>query len=98
MMLYASDADATYANAAQTMTVGGTLSSFRIATAPNNGTWTFTVVKNGTDTTVTCSTAGGNSCSDTTHTASFVAGDTIAIKGVGGGAKPARWTAAYANS
>jgi len=28
----------------------------------------------------------------------FVAGDMIAIRGVGSGANPARWTAAYANS
>lgn len=43
----------------------------------------LTVQKNGSDTTITCRITGAaTTCNDTTHTASFVAGDTINIKAV----------------
>ena len=40
----------------------------------------FTVVKNGSDQTMTCTVGTGTSCSDSTHVFSFAAGDVIAIK------------------
>lgn len=45
------------------------------------GTRAYTVRKNGADTTITASSTGaGNTASDTAHTVSCVAGDTISIK------------------
>lgn len=40
----------------------------------------FTLYKNGSSTTLTCTVGTGTSCSDSTHVQSFVAGDVLAIQ------------------
>lgn len=44
------------------------------------GSGVFTVVKNGSTTSITCTMGTGTSCSDTTHTVSAVAGDIIGLQ------------------
>lgn len=59
------------------------------------GTWTFTIVKNGTATAVTC-TIGTDSCTDSSNTVSVTAGDDIGIKidtGSSGAAAMLSWSA-----
>lgn len=53
-----------------TATTGGVSSSSGV----------FTVLKNGSATTVTCTTGTATSCSDTTHVVSFVAGDVLSVQ------------------
>jgi hypothetical protein len=74
-----------------------------VETAPTAGhSWTFTVRKNGADTAVTCTIVGNGTlrtCSDTSHTAAFVAGDLISIRvsDVNNPAgTPGQWTAQFA--
>ncbi len=60
----------------------GTLSGLRVftsATPGNSNSWTFTIRKNSQSTGVTCTVSGSsaNSCTDTTHTITFAATDTI---------------------
>ena len=68
------------------MPVGGTLSNFNVLLdgAPGNAnSYTFTLRRNATtDTSVTCSISGSSavSCSDSTNSATFNAGDRISIK------------------
>lgn len=46
----------------------------------NSSAGVFTVLKNGSATSITCTTGTGTSCSDTTHTVSAVAGDIIGVQ------------------
>jgi hypothetical protein len=68
-----------------------TLSNFKVFTGAAGTvgkTWQFTVMKNNapiSPNSVTCTIAAATTCSDTTHTASFTAGDTIDIKVVATG-------------
>jgi hypothetical protein len=87
------------------MTVGGTLSQLRIRleanNAPASSSHTFVVRRNGVDTAVTCQIgSGSSSCSNSTSTAAFAAGDLISISAVPSGNPTdnldVRWTAKYA--
>jgi hypothetical protein len=101
-----SNANATESLVQQEMTVAGTLSQFRIrlaAAAGGNGTsYLFTVRKNGAATSVTCTaTAAATSCSDTTNSVTFAAGDLLSIEADPSTSQPTdnlevRWTAKYA--
>ena len=80
----------------------GTLSSFEfnVSSSPGFGaSWTVTVRKNGANTSVTCTISGAaTSCTDSSHTASFSAGDTLSIRIVGAGGPGAGtplWHATY---
>lgn len=88
----------------QIIPAAGTLQNFYVfvQAAPAAGrSWTLTVRKNGADTAVTCTIPGFNSqsCSDTTHTVSFAAGDLIAVHVTASAPAPAgtpgQWTAVY---
>jgi hypothetical protein len=61
----------------------GTVSDLKalVNTAPGNGnTWTVTVRKNGVNTAVTCTITNPNlTCTDTTHSVAFAAGDDIDV-------------------
>ena len=98
-------ADATEAQVQQEMTVAGTLSQLRIrlSAAAGGGTtsYTFNVRRNGVNTGVTCTATGAaTSCSDTTNSIAFSAGDRISIQAVPSATPPTdnlevRWTAKY---
>jgi hypothetical protein len=88
----------------QIVPVAATLSNFhvRLNGAPGTGdTYTFTVRRNGvSSTTVTCSISGGSatSCSDTTLSEPFAAGDLLSIMVTVGGTPTGRamlWTAQF---
>ena len=67
----------------QVLPIGGTLSNFhvRLHRTTAGDFWSFTVLKNSVDTSVSCTGLGSTaSCSDTTNSISFAAGDRIAIK------------------
>lgn len=68
---------------------GGDL-TFVFNTQPGADTWTFTLLKNGSATSVVATMTGAvNTCSDNTHTVSLAAGDRIAIYFTTTGADPA---------
>ncbi len=77
---------------------------FFVETAPAAGrTWTFTVRKNGSNTPVTCTILGNGvlrTCSDTTNSAAFAAGDLISIRisasSPAPSGTPGQWTAQFA--
>lgn len=79
------DIDSGFGNAAvnQTMPVAGTLSQFRVhlTVAPGStDTYVLTVYKNSVATALTCTVTGASStCSDTTNSVTFAAGDDIAV-------------------
>src|SRR5262249_43525825 len=63
----------------------GTVDTFNVTmgtTPPNSGeTVTFTVMKNGATTPLTCTvTRPATTCSDTTHSATFAAGDWVSVR------------------
>jgi hypothetical protein len=70
--------------AATTLAAGGKLANFTAtlgSSAGATGPVVFTVFKNGSSTSVTCSVAAGSStCSDASDTVSFAAGDTFAVE------------------
>ena len=74
----------------------GTFSNFRVKSI-SNPTGTLTITKNGTDTAITCSLSGNPAtCSDTTNSVSFAAGDTVTVHVTSvAGAKPVVWTIEY---
>ena len=88
--LFFSDVDATESSVEQTVPVAATLSQFyvRLSGAPDPPplsssvqSYTFTVHKNGGGTLVTCTISESNTtCSDTTNSVAFNAGDTISIE------------------
>jgi hypothetical protein len=55
--------------------------------AGTGGSFVYTLEKNGADTTVTCTLSGNSAltCNDTTHSATFAAGDTVSLKSVPSG-------------
>lgn len=62
------------------MPVPGTFSNLTVGfqTTITQGTWTVTMTKNGSATALTCTVQSGTqTCSDTTHTVSVVAADTV---------------------
>jgi hypothetical protein len=79
----ASTCTSTTLGAGKIMTSAGTLQSL-IVTAGTGGvnasSGVFTVLKNGSTTTMTCTTGTATSCSDTTHTVAYAAGDLISIQ------------------
>lgn len=81
--VYGGASTATEANVTMTMPTAGTLSKFygKLDVAPGGGaTRVFTLRKNGADTALTFTFgAGDTSKNDTTHSVSYVAGDTISI-------------------
>lgn len=97
----------TEAEADQVVPVTGTLSYFSVRLEGSPGAaasakaYTFTVRKNGADTTITCMTFEVTmNCSDTTNSVGFSAGDLITIGVQPSLANPAplamRWTAKFA--
>jgi hypothetical protein len=89
----------------QAMAVGGTVSNLyiRLDGSPgSSGSYTFTVRKNGADTTLGCMIPeSATSCSDTdaAHSVSFNAGDLLAIKAVptsSPSGRGMRWSAKFA--
>lgn len=65
------------------MSQPGVIRFLGVAVSPGGTTGAsgvFTVQKNGSDTTSTCTVGTSTTCSDSTHFVSFVAGDVIAIK------------------
>jgi hypothetical protein len=104
MGMFVSGSSATEAHVQQPMPVAGTLKDFyiRIDSALSAlNSETYTVRRNAVDTTLTCTITNGSgavTCSDTTHSVSFSAGDLISIGTSHGGAVPSqgtRWTAHY---
>ncbi len=84
------------------MPTGGTVNSFYvfIETAPGGAaSWTFTLRKNGVDTAVTCTVAGtAQICSDTAHSAAYVAGDLVSVRESSAGGpnnSAGQWTAVF---
>ena len=85
--------------------MGGTLSELRVRLSAAAGgagsSYAFTVRKNGVDTSVTCTIAvAATSCSDTTNSVSFSAGDLISVLADPSATQPTdnlevRWTAKY---
>jgi hypothetical protein len=82
-------ATTTVAHASTTMPTNGTIANFYVALAGAPGTaasgkaYDVTVYKNGSATAVTCQVLNtATTCSDVTHTASYVAGDSIAVETV----------------
>jgi hypothetical protein len=104
MGMFSSGSSATEGHVQQPMPVAGTLNNFYVridsALAATNSE-TYTVRKNAVDTALTCtitSVGGAVTCSDTTHSVSFAAGDLISIGTAHTGVVPtsgARWTAHY---
>jgi hypothetical protein len=93
---------ATEALAAVNLAAGGTLSNFTATLGSSSGATgpvVFTVFKNGTATSVTCSIpVPANSCSDSSDTITFAAGDTFALEiknQTGVFLIDADWTAGY---
>jgi hypothetical protein len=68
----------------QVMAAAGTLSNLYVRVNPANttGSYTFTILKNGVATVpaVSCSIGAASSCFDTTNSAAFAAGDTVALQ------------------
>ena len=94
--------DSTESMVEQVIPIGGTLSNFYASwEAAPGGTKnvTLTVRKNGADTSVKCTITGAaTSCSDTTNSVTFSAGDRISIGATSTdapGGKKARWTARF---
>jgi hypothetical protein len=78
------------------MTRAGTLQNLHV-TATANTTGTFTIIKNGVATTLTCALSANSTCNDTTHSVSIVRGDDIAIQISGAAtAKPATYNVEFA--
>ena len=102
--LFFSNVNATENVVDQVMAIAGTLANFyvRLDGSPGGATsYTLTVRKNGTDTTLTCVISGSAiACSDTTNSVSFSAGDLISVKSVPSATNPTaramRWTAKFA--
>jgi hypothetical protein len=93
---------ATESEVQQAMPTAGTISNFyvRLTGSPGTGNnYIFTVRKNGSSTTVTCTVSDSTtSCTDTGHSVSFVAGDTIDIMSVPNSnptGQGMHWTAKY---
>jgi hypothetical protein len=93
--------DGTESKVQSIIPAAGTVKNFYVLAQQGPGTgnsWTMTVRKNSTDTSVTCTISGTNTtCSDKSHTAVFAAGDLISVGVTGdGGAKPGTWSAVFA--
>jgi hypothetical protein len=90
-----------YAGSATRVPLAGTITDFAaMLSAPTaTGSYTFTVMKNGVDTSVTCTLTGAATlaCSDLANCAVFAAGDFIAVRGTGAGAENRfpRWNAVF---
>ena len=65
--------------------------------APNIGVIgdTFTILKNGVDTAITCTLDQTLECSDLVHTAEFNAGDRLSLEAFSQGGTDPRWTLEY---
>jgi len=103
MGMFSAELENTEIGVQQLMPVAGTvqnLYAFVQVVPGGTATWTLTIRKNGANTAVTCTIQpAALSCSDNTHTASFVAGDLIAVLVTSSGAPaatPGQWTAVYA--
>jgi hypothetical protein len=90
-------ATTTVAHASTTMPTDGTIANFYVAlsaapgTAASGKAYDVTVYKNGSATGVTCQVLNtATTCSDVTHTAAYVAGDSIAVETVPTGTPTAR--------
>jgi len=85
----------------QNMPAAGTLKNFYVRAdgAVGGTSIKYTVRKNGADTAVTCTmTSAQSTCSDTTNSVAFLAGDLISIGSTKTGSttpQPTRWTAQY---
>ena len=106
MGMFVTDVNATEATVQSIVAAAGTVENFfvLVENAPQSGrSWTFILRRNGVSTAVTCTIFGDNllrTCSDTTNTAAFVAGDLISVRVVAAGLTPtntvAQWTAQFA--
>ena len=67
-----------------------------LGSTPGNGnSWTFTINKNGKGTAVTCPvTNNNNSCTDSTHSVSFAAGDLLSLEALPSKSAPNNWGSA----
>jgi hypothetical protein len=65
-----------------TITTRGIVRGFRAITSkpPANTTVTFTVMKNGAPTSITCSNSTSTSCADTVHQEIFADDDVISVR------------------
>jgi hypothetical protein len=101
--MFAADISNIEARVQNIMPTAGTVKNFYafVENAPGAGaSWTFTVRKNGANTALGCQISGAatQTCSDTTDSVSFVAGDLISvIVTSAGGPTNARgqWTATF---
>ncbi|HEV2964938.1 MAG TPA: hypothetical protein VG649_24145 [Candidatus Angelobacter sp.] len=81
--LAATTCTSTTLNIGQVMNRAGTLLNLQVTAGTggvNASSGVFTVLKNGSATTLTCTTGTATSCSDITHTAAFAIGDVISIQ------------------
>ena len=81
-----------------TIATGGIVRRFSATTGipPSDTTVTFTVMKNGTPTSITCSYSQNNSCADTEHQEIFADGDVISVRIVRTGTGTGTWNTSVA--
>jgi len=104
MGLFAGNQSAVESNVQNIMPTAGTVQSFYVFIQNPTlvgASWTLTLRKNGVDTAINCTIAGATAltCSDTTHSVVFVAGDLITVSEAStGNPSPTRgqWTAVFA--
>ncbi|HEV2990830.1 MAG TPA: hypothetical protein VG759_20495 [Candidatus Angelobacter sp.] len=81
--LAATTCTSTTVNIGQVMNRAGTLLNLQVTAGTggvNASSGVFTVLKNGSAATLTCTAGTATSCSDVTHTAAFAVGDVISIQ------------------
>jgi len=102
MGMFMTESNATEAQIEQNVPAAGTVKNFyvRADSAVGGTSIKYTVRKNGADTAVTCTmTSAQSTCSDTTNSVAFAAGDRISISSAKSGSTSnlrTRWTAQYA--
>jgi hypothetical protein len=97
---FSDNVDGTESKVQGIIPAAGTVKNLYVLAQQGPGTgnsWTMTVRRNSNDTSVTCTISGtSTTCSDTSHTAVFAAGDLFSISVTGsGGAKPGVWSAVF---
>jgi hypothetical protein len=98
MGMFLSEGSSAEGDVQQPMPFAGTLGNFTVRIISDGITFTAIVRKNGVDTALACTIPApvAVTCSDTTDTVSFAAGDLISVRTTTDfGARPAVWTARY---